>query len=349
MKALPKLYGLFISVVVLYFCTVSIKGAEKYSIKNFTVTPGFTMVSLISIQKNEIETLKQLETKDINYIWTYSDQKDKNIKIIFESTVYTQSGSFCLFSNEPLKSNETYSKKEMWWFLPCEVFQNLKQGDSMPFKVVGYEFIKNPPRGASNYKQKIYGKAITLLGNGVVGVNVNGENMNVPVKIIKTDTGTTMYVIDNPNAPVVVKWSSVDGRDVYRLSQLVIPSMKENITETLKETGRAKVYGIFFNFGSADLREESNPILKEIGTILKKNPGYRLRIEGHTDNVGNSEFNKILSRKRAESVKSKIIEMFSIEDARIETEGYGSSKPVLNEDSIEARAQNRRVEIVKLN
>jgi outer membrane protein OmpA-like peptidoglycan-associated protein len=345
---LKHIFFLF-NVILLLAVSLSVNASEKYSINNFSVTPGFTMVSLISIQQREIETLKQLETRDKKYIWTYSDQNQKNVKIIFDDIVYTHGNSYCLFSNEPLVSNQTYSKNEMWWFFPNEVFRNLKQGESQPFNIIGYEYIKNPPRGVSNYKQKVFGSSITLLGDGVVGINVNGVKTDVPVKIIITETGTKLYVIDNPNAPVVVKWNLSDGNNGYRLSQLVVPSMKEDITETLKENGRAKVYGIYFDFGSADIRVESTPILKDIGMLLKKNPGFRMRIEGHTDNIGNSEFNKILSRKRAESVKKQIIEMFAIEETRIETAGFGSTKPVLDEDSAEARAQNRRVEIVKLN
>jgi outer membrane protein OmpA-like peptidoglycan-associated protein len=349
MKALSIMFRPIIAAVISISCAVSINAAEKYSIRNFTVTPGFTMVSLITFKQKEIETLKQLEDVKSKHIWTYSDQSLKNIKITFSSDIFTEGKSLCLYNDSPLQSNKTYGKTDVWWFLPCSVFQNLKQGEDVPFDVVGYDYIKYPPRGQGNYRKKIFGNYIKLFGNGVVAVNVNGLKMDVPVKIIKTETGTTLYVIDNPNAPIIVKWKSIDGKDGSRLSQLVIPSMKEDIVQTLKETGRAKIYGIYFDSGSADIREESSHILKDIGAVIKNNPGFRLRIEGHTDNVGSAVFNKTLSRQRAESVKKQIIEMFSIDETRIETVGYGSSKPVLDEDSAEARAQNRRVEIVKLN
>ncbi|HEY8484980.1 MAG TPA: OmpA family protein, partial [Longimicrobiales bacterium] len=93
---------------------------------------------------------------------------------------------------------------------------------------------------------------------------------------------------------------------------------------------------------------ESTPTLKEIGAMLKANPGLRLLIEGHTDNVGNAASNQVLSEKRAAAVKAFLEKEYGIDAGRLEARGFGDMKPVAPNDTPEGRQANRRVELVKL-
>ena len=72
--------------------------------------------------------------------------------------------------------------------------------------------------------------------------------------------------------------------------------------------------------------------------------GYKVRLAGHTDNVGSAEDNKRLSQERAEAVRAQLIE-FGCDPASIKAFGYGDTKPVASNESEEGRALNRRVEI----
>jgi outer membrane protein OmpA-like peptidoglycan-associated protein len=73
--------------------------------------------------------------------------------------------------------------------------------------------------------------------------------------------------------------------------------------------------------------------------------GIQVRIEGHTDNVGSASFNQILSGKRAMSVKRYLIER-GIEPERLLIAGFGSSKPIADNATMQGRALNRRVEFI---
>jgi len=73
-----------------------------------------------------------------------------------------------------------------------------------------------------------------------------------------------------------------------------------------------------------------------------------LSIEGHTDSDGADDYNMELSRKRAESVRAYLINEFSISSDRLEAKGWGESKPIDSNGSSEGKANNRRVELVKL-
>ena len=78
---------------------------------------------------------------------------------------------------------------------------------------------------------------------------------------------------------------------------------------------------------------------------MQKSPKVKLDIQGHTDNVGTDQYNDDLSLRRAESVK-KFLVSNGIDEARLTTQGFGSSQPIATNDTEEGRAENRRIEFV---
>lgn len=102
---------------------------------------------------------------------------------------------------------------------------------------------------------------------------------------------------------------------------------------------------IFFDSGSSDLRTESLGELEVIKDLLMNSPGLRVQINGHTDNVGNAVFNKLLSKKRAQSVVDYLVAN-GINTDRLEAKGFGEEQPLVsNDDEIGGREINRRTEI----
>jgi OmpA-OmpF porin, OOP family len=131
------------------------------------------------------------------------------------------------------------------------------------------------------------------------------------------------------------------------LGNLSINAGGRDMYDALMAEGRVSTQGIFFDTGSDRIRPESTPTLKEMMAMLKDHPELRLRIEGHTDNVGNAPMNQTLSEKRAAAVKAFLCDN-GIDTGRLETAGFGPGKPVATNETPEGRQQNRRVELVKL-
>lgn len=126
-----------------------------------------------------------------------------------------------------------------------------------------------------------------------------------------------------------------------------VPENKTNLLEGLDTKGFIDVYGINFDIGKSIVKPESYPIVDQIAGYLKDHPAIRIVIEGHTDNTGSNEVNMTLSDKRAQSIKAEIVKR-GIDTSRMETKGFGSSKPVADNKTSAGRTQNRRVTIKKL-
>lgn len=101
---------------------------------------------------------------------------------------------------------------------------------------------------------------------------------------------------------------------------------------------------IQFEFDSANITgARSEQILVQVGRILREQSGIRVRIEGHTDDVGPNSYNLELSRRRAEAVRRWLIS-WGIDPARMSSEGFGESRPIESNRSRQGRQDNRRVE-----
>jgi outer membrane protein OmpA-like peptidoglycan-associated protein len=102
---------------------------------------------------------------------------------------------------------------------------------------------------------------------------------------------------------------------------------------------------VLFETGSSELQGGANSSLNKLVSFLNQYPDRQVQIEGHTDNVGSAEFNRGLSERRADSVRSYLRQQ-GIASQRLDTAGLGMERPVANNGTAAGRQQNRRVEIV---
>jgi len=122
----------------------------------------------------------------------------------------------------------------------------------------------------------------------------------------------------------------------------------KSMRDQLDETGRIVTHGILFDPDSYVIKGESFKTLKNIGQLLEEDPVLRLSIEGHTDSDGSEAHNSELSHNRAKAVVDYLIQKYSVDASRLEAKGWGESKSIDTNDTAEGKANNRRVELVKL-
>ena len=100
---------------------------------------------------------------------------------------------------------------------------------------------------------------------------------------------------------------------------------------------------IFFGFNRSNILSKSYPLLADVAQVLQKFPQItRLRVEGHTDDVGSDAYNQKLSEQRARAVMKYLIKKGVAAD-RLEAKGYGKSQPLVEGTDEAAREKNRRV------
>ncbi len=120
-----------------------------------------------------------------------------------------------------------------------------------------------------------------------------------------------------------------------------------NMLQKLTTDGRIVIHGIKFDYNKATIKPESMGVINELVKMMKENQNAKFEIQGHTDSDGNDDYNMKLSQQRAEAVKSMLVEM-GIEVSRLSAKGYGESKPISDNNTPEGKANNRRVEFVKM-
>lgn len=99
-----------------------------------------------------------------------------------------------------------------------------------------------------------------------------------------------------------------------------------------------------FDFDKSDLRPANREILSRIAGVLLMSNGYRLSVQGHTDDIGSDDYNQKLSERRATSV-ARYLEASGIDPGVVDVRGFGKTSPRAHGKSAAARQQNRRVEI----
>jgi len=110
---------------------------------------------------------------------------------------------------------------------------------------------------------------------------------------------------------------------------------------------RSELPGIYFLTDSAELLPASQPTIAKLAAALETHGDWTLTIEGHTDSTGTDQHNADLSRRRAESLKADLVTRHGIAAVRLKTAGFGRMRPVDSNDTMDGRAHNRRVEIVR--
>ncbi|RZJ79655.1 MAG: OmpA family protein [Flavobacterium sp.] len=136
--------------------------------------------------------------------------------------------------------------------------------------------------------------------------------------------------------------------DKYYINNLRLAVGDPDTRNKLINEGKFVSSGILFDVNSANIKPESYGLIKSIALILQENPTVKIKIIGHTDSDGDEKTNLILSKKRAEALKNMLNSDFDIAVARMQTDGKGESTPAMPNTSEINKANNRRVEFIKI-
>ena len=171
----------------------------------------------------------------------------------------------------------------------------------------------------------------------VAGFELERNKNNQVVHIEPTEARWLRIVVTS-------NWGHADYTELGKLGVFDDGTRKMNIGQELKSKGFVDLYGIYFDFGSAKLKAESQAVLDRIVAFSKDNPALKLIIEGHTDNVGDAAKNQALSENRAKAVVEALAAQ-GANRAALASVGFGATKPVGDNKTITGRGLNRRVTV----
>ncbi len=139
-----------------------------------------------------------------------------------------------------------------------------------------------------------------------------------------------------------------DGKENIYISNLKVAEGGVDLRRKLIAEGKISTNGILFDSGSANLQPQSMGIIRQISQVLLQERSMRLNIIGHTDADGDDDSNLSLSQQRAGAVKQALVDFYNIAADRLETDGKGETEPVGDNSTVAGKAQNRRVEFVRI-
>ena len=177
---------------------------------------------------------------------------------------------------------------------------------------------------------------------GIVSIIDLTNGIEVAPKFMRED-GSFEFDLNNENEYLLV----IQGDDFFRIEHTF--KLESDTTINLKTNSikynKWKFTSLEFNNNSSQILPEMEPDLDKVVDFLVDHPQIKLIISGHTDGSGDPEANLKLSDERAEAIKKYIVDKGNIDESRIEAEGYGNQKPIIQVELTAAdRKINRRVE-----
>jgi OmpA-OmpF porin, OOP family len=190
---------------------------------------------------------------------------------------------------------------------------------------------------------------------------LNDKNNPVHISVWRQKERVRVYVneekvLDVPKAlasnaklnSFLIYAKEADEEHKYFFGNLRLAVGAPDTRKKMLEQNKWVTHGILFDVNSDKIKPESYGTLKEMATVLKEFADLKVKIVGHTDADGNDASNLDLSKRRAASVKVALSKEFGIDESRMQTDGKGEGEPIDKNDNPAGKANNRRVEFIKI-
>jgi OOP family OmpA-OmpF porin len=168
-------------------------------------------------------------------------------------------------------------------------------------------------------------------------VNYLVENFGIDrSRLVAVGFGSSIPIADN---------STEAGKQANRRIEAIIDCVFD-VKKELPPDRLCMNLDMEFDTGKADIKPQYQDSIAKVGDFMKQYPTTTAVIEGHTDNVGSSDFNMKLSQQRAENVVAYLVKNFGIDASRLEAKGYGYTRRIAYNNTPEGRQKNRRINAI---
>lgn len=283
--------------------------------------------------------------------------------LYFSSDEHVGMGGFDIFYSKMNDKNEFTSVKNLGYPINTEedehgfiVSTDGRQGyfsslmDEESLDIFSFDLYED-----ARPEKVVFVKGETISGKDALeGLEIKLKNVVTQKEIeavIDKETGEYVGVIAVKENEDVLMTAKKDGyaftSQYISSNEAVIgkPVIADMEVKEIKKGETYKINNINFATNSYELNNSIKSILDEFGEFLKRNSNLEVVLQGHTDNVGNAKDNLVLSELRAGSVYNYLIEL-GVAKERLSYKGFGSDRPVADNNTEEGRLQNRRTEFL---
>lgn len=237
-------------------------------------------------------------------------------------------GSEYYFTIDSKSSTLYYSRSEQ---------EDLKNLDLFSFPVP----MEAQPEAITNLKGSLTDSQTGNPLRGIVSIIDLDQGVEVAPKFLREDGTFDFSLINKRNYLLIIQ-----GDEYFRIEELFFLDGAMEINKMAEPIeSKIEFKSLEFENGKADILFSMHDDLKKLADFLIDHPDLHVNISGHTDSQGREEANRKLSQDRADSIKKFLVDNFKLDESRISAIGYGSSEPIIqNESTDDHRQINRRVE-----
>ncbi len=312
-------------------------------VSRVVLRPGVTIVTAAAEPEGDYESFKRVVTvdRDGGYQLSYTQRQRGRVKTIARHVLGADAAS------------GRYYKARFWEGDPERIDGSTAIGISRAV----YSDLKaqRPGTVRFDYGGSIRNVTLRLADKPTrsFAVLIGDRTVMLPVIDVVGGSGADKVhglFVDDPANPLMLSLAiGANAEAKVRVVRIDDPQTTGATLERAlgRQGARAELPGIYFETAKATLLPQSRAAIEAAAGVLRNNPGWRLAIEGHTDAIGGDTANLSLSRARAEAVLRALAEA-GFDAGRFTSAGFGEARPRASNDTIEGRAANRRVELVRL-
>lgn len=200
------------------------------------------------------------------------------------------------------------------------------------------------------------GEAVTLIDRDGIETSprLESSSMSVTAKstetmsvVVQTPTALGMEAGDPEQMSASPRVAQIDSGEADKSVEPKTPTAAETVGKALDGGETIRFEGVYFDHDQSTLKPASLPAIAVLAAALNLNPELRVQVEGHTDHQGSEAYNLELSRRRAETVITALVEQ-GVTRSNLQGIAFGFARPLVSNATEEGRAQNRRVEIRRM-
>lgn len=334
------------------------------------LAPGVVFVSALRFPDGDRESLvtfERVSPEGVTHVWRYLETRATGDTIRRE--IRTEVSAEDLASAPRWLDYQEPGRRPGYttFSLSRAVYQRLESSGTSSFQIRSFERV-----GDVNSPVVVWRGTLTRASPAPepFPLLLNGRRVRVPVLRVRGEfayrgsapSTLEFSVLADSAQPLLLKVTR--GQNVLQTTEVIVGEVaggfaaggkaaggeasSVRLVERDLETGcRAELPGIYFGFNSAAVDPASDSTIASVAAMLARHPKWNVTIEGHTDSIGSATANKQLSERRAAAVRDRLVSGHRVAGSRVTAVGFGASRPREPNVTIEGRARNRRVELVR--